>query len=88
MTFDNEVIDKVWNKARNIDGTDPNKWKQDACSTPMKKDDYGNRDSQYGWEIDHKVPNGNDDLSNLQPLQWENNSSKGDGDLKCKCNKD
>ena len=88
MTFDNEVIDKVWNKARDIQGANPNEWKQDVCNTPMKKDDYGNRDSQYGWEIDHKDPSGSDNLSNLQPLQWENNASKGDGELKCKCNKD
>ena len=34
-----------------------------------------------GWEIDHIVPaarGGGDDLSNLQPSQWENNRRKGD----------
>lgn len=85
MTIDDKTKDKVWNKARDIPGKDPKIWKQDACGTPMKKDDYGDRDSNYGWEIDHKDPKGTDNLSNLQPLQWKNNANKGDGELKCKC---
>jgi len=85
MTFDDETINNVWNKAREISGQNPNDTRQDACGTEMNKDDYGNRDSNQGWEIDHKDPNGGDNLSNLQPLQWENNNNKSDGELKCSC---
>ena len=42
---------------------------------------YGKTESDYGWEIDHIRPKsmmGSDFISNLQPLQWQNNRSKGD----------
>jgi hypothetical protein len=44
---------------------------------------YGDRNSSYGWEVDHINPNGGDDLSNLRPLQWKNNLEKGEGRLIC-----
>ncbi|MFN7825163.1 MAG: HNH endonuclease signature motif containing protein [Pseudobdellovibrionaceae bacterium] len=47
----------------------------------MKFSDYGNTESDFGWEIDHINPvsnRGGDDISNLQPLQWKNNRQKSD----------
>ena len=46
----------------------------------MQRSKYG-KTEQWGWEIDHVKPvsqGGTDDLSNLQPLYWENNRHKGD----------
>jgi len=55
----------------------------DECGAWIGSEEYGNRQSQYGWEIDHINPDGDDQLSNLQPLQWQNNIDKSDGRLKC-----
>lgn len=42
-------------------------------------DSYGNRDSRFGWEVDHINLNGGDNLDNLRPLHWKNNVAKSDG---------
>ena len=66
----------VWKKGTSIDGYDSNIWRRDKCGKAMKYSDHGDRQSKYGWEIDHinPVANGGDDnINNLQPLHWENN---------------
>lgn len=71
----------VWQKARTIQGYDPTVWRADVCGSPIKYGDYGNINSQHGWEVDHIIPvsaGGSDDLSNLQALQWQRNRMKGD----------
>ncbi len=83
MSWTHEQKSAVWAKARVIAGVDPDVWRQDVCSAWIGWQFYGDRGSQYGWEIDHIVPNGGDQLSNLRPLQWENNVSKSDGRLVC-----
>src|SRR3989338_10663948 len=74
-----ELIQKVWEKGRIIFGRDPRVWRKDDCGAPIKREEHGNRDSQYGWEIDHINPNGGDILLNLRPLQWKKNLHKSDG---------
>ena len=75
-------IQLVWGKGLVVAGYDSAHFRKDDFGYWIKKSDYGNRKSQYGWEIDHIVPeskNGSDAFSNLRPLHWRVNASRQDG---------
>lgn len=83
-----EIIELLWNNASRVDGKNPEIWRHDPCGALIKKDDYGNRASDYGWEVDHIVSRAflqqagatNDDIDyidNLRAMHWANNDSKG-----------
>ncbi len=77
--FPEDVVEKVWLKAK-PEGEEAEE-KPDVCATLMRREDYGNRESEFGWEVDHISPvskGGTDDLVNLQPLHWRNNLDKGE----------
>jgi len=78
--FSPEVVEAVWQKARTMGVHET--LRVDAWGWTIVRSDYGNGRSRYGWEIDHIVPvaqGGGDELTNLQPLQWENNRRKDEG---------
>lgn len=80
---------KVWEKGI-IDPRYPkDKVRKDACGAWIIWTEFGKKESPFGWEIDHIYPealyrlhNATDekninDLTNLRPLHWKNNKSKG-----------
>ena len=85
MSFNPQEIEAVWQKGRIIPKFDSGTWRWDVYGAVMKRNEYGNRQSKNGWEIDHIKPCASFDLSdpkeqkhcffykNLQPLWGEDN---------------
>ena len=71
---------QVWQKGKTITGRDPSIYRMDDYGKIIKYSEYGNRQSLYGWEIDHIIPqalDGSDSLSNLRPLHFRRNAHFG-----------
>lgn len=70
----------AWRNARAVLGRDPTQVRQDAYGWYIVWSEYGNRNSDYGWEIDHVVPTalgGLNSAANVRALHWKNNSRLG-----------
>lgn len=85
--FSEDLKRQIWNKAKTVEGKDPSSYRKDACGAWIKWDDYNQRNSDFGWEIDHVYPESllkkkgadNDEIDNiinLRPFNWRNNVSK------------
>lgn len=82
--FSPAVVAAVWAKGVVVPGVDPRESRLDRYGAWIHWSMYGNASNpeNNGWEVDHTIPvarGGGDELSNLEPLQWENNRRKGDG---------
>lgn len=76
----NNKIEKAWEDAHKVRGKNPDLYRKDDYGNMMYKPSYG-KQSQMGWELDHKFPKskgGTNSSRNLQAVQWEENRKKSD----------
>ena len=86
MSYSDAKLQQIFQKARQFPNPQNPGWAQDDCGAWIQWSAYGNRDSNYGWEVDHIRPDsagGPDDISNLRPYHWKNNAAKGAGRSNC-----
>lgn len=77
--MDEEIINRVWQLAHAVPNYDPDVWRKDFAGAWINREQYGLH-SNFGWEIDHKYPRslgGGNEISNLMPIHWHNNITKG-----------
>lgn len=70
----------AWQNASTVLGYDPTYVRRDAFGWYIVWSEYGNRQSTYGWEVDHIRPTilgGADTASNVRALHWQNNARLG-----------
>ena len=80
MDFTEEEIQAVWDNGIIVSIEKAPLWRIGLGGAWICRDNYADRESIYGWEIDHCYPQslgGGHDLINLQPMHWKNNLSKG-----------
>lgn len=83
MAHSKAFIQLIWEKGKKVRGHNANIWRKDQCGAWIKRSEYGNRSSQFGWEIDRISAGGVYAAWNCRPLQWQNNVAKSNGRLTC-----
>ena len=53
--YNRKIIKQVWEKAIPQLNCNSCQVRKDTCGAWIVSGDYGNRDSEYGWEIDHII---------------------------------
>ena len=86
--YSDDLLNELWEKANPVDGYDSTLVRKDPCGAWIQRDKYNDRDSDFGWEVDHVYPQALlkekgadldeiDNIANLRAFNWHNNVSKG-----------
>jgi hypothetical protein len=65
------LLEQVWQKAKNAPGLDPELFRLDEEGSMIRKSEFNNESSIYGWCFFHLQPvweGGNNDIWNIKPL--------------------
>lgn len=72
MVFDEDLIQRVWQKGRATPERDQDEWRKDQCGAWMRREQYGGETAEFGWKIENVSIGGGDELANLKPFHWRN----------------
>ena len=73
LKSDDEKVDAIWQKSNDAGSDALKEFKVDSNGILIKKSDYGNKNSDYGWglaRIISKKDGGTDDISNLKAVNY------------------
>lgn len=88
MDFNDDIVQRVWEKARATPDRDPAEWRKDECGAWIRHGHYGSRDSGFGWKIEHVSPDSSDALDHLRPFHRDNSFDRGLGAAHCRVTAD
>lgn len=88
MEFGNEIVERVWEKARIVPERDPSEWRKDECGAWIRRSSYGGNGSEFAWKIENVSPTGSDDLDNLRPFHRDNSLDRRTGEHYCRVKAD
>ncbi len=86
--FGDDMIQAVWDKGRTMPEQNPEEWRRDQCGAWMRRDQYGNEGSEFGWKIENPTTGTPDDVDNLQPVHCSNDFDIASGQPHCRTTAD
>ncbi|HVB47825.1 MAG TPA: hypothetical protein VNF69_05480 [Burkholderiales bacterium] len=72
MNWSMEIVDAVWAHARVLPEADAATWRQDACGAWVRREQFGQEHSEFGWKIEPITSGGPATPENLRPFHWRN----------------
>lgn len=72
MNLDEEAIQRIWERARATGDQDPMHWRKDRCGAWIKREHFGDADSEFGWKVEDTQPGQPGDAEGLHPFHHAN----------------
>lgn len=88
MAFSNEMVARVWEKARGTTELSTETWRKDECGAWINCEQYGHEHSDFGWKIVNVSVGGPDVLENLRPFHHANGYDHARPHARCRVTAD
>ena len=88
MEFSDELVQRVWGRARGVPDRDADEWRKDECGAWIKRGQYGHLNAEFGWKIENTLPGNPDDHEHLRAFHCGNAFDRGTGQAHCRVTAD